>query len=605
MRPSPLDRPFPANEITDLQARINAAAPGDVIELETGTYTGRVIISGRPGLTLRAAPGADPVLTLRDPRFAAPNALWTQVVGQLYRTTEPVGLSVYFADGRRIMWAKTSAHFSQLAQLGIPTAFRNGAETLIALCGLDPRVTPLMVSASDQPVIQCIDSPRVHLEGLDVRFGGAQCIDFRGGCDDSMVYGVSVYGGRDGIRVKDGASSNVIVRRCWIANDLRPEWFYRDVKGNTAMEGSAVLLPGDRQEAEDNVIEGWFNGIQTYSAVRGSSDVQIRWNLIRDILDDAIELDGYCDRGKIYENYVADAFVGLSFDPRLVHDEGQPTLIYRNSFTLLRRPNFDRATETSAATVGRPSFIKLQPSAKDGQPYGPRDLAIYHNTIVADAEIVKGAPQGSFIAYPVRVRWFNNVFVSRVGPIVRHTGTQADGNELEGNLYWQIDRMTGRVFEDWGTPVGKKTFATMLEGARDSEAGVAARWEHAGLDAPPMLSFQMEASSLRAGSPAIASGIRLPDGLEDTSWGPDRGAWPVSPGISLYQVERSESGWVYAFGRDFDSETQVYVAGVALLDQVVLSSRQIVGRLPEQFTRPVTVSAEKGATRALLLDVTL
>src|SRR5262245_18158958 len=221
--PSPLDRPMPPEERGPvLVAALQAAQPGAVIELETGTYTGQFPIVGKPNLTLRAKPGAHVVLTHRDPRFAAVNQLWVPIAGTpgQYLTTEGVGSSIYRRNGDRILYAKSRAHFEQLIADGIPSALREAGNTLLYLSGDDPRTTPLWVSATDASVVTCEESPRRRLVGLDTRFGGAVGIDVKHGCDVMLIEGVSVYGGRDGIRVKDGLSSHVTVRRSWIANHI-------------------------------------------------------------------------------------------------------------------------------------------------------------------------------------------------------------------------------------------------------------------------------------------------------------------------------------------------------------------------------------------------
>lgn len=553
--PSPLDRPMPPNERgAELSAAIAAATPGTLIELETGTYTGRFVVAQKPDVTIRAKAGAHVVLTHRDPRFAGPNTLWTPIPGSsVYRIPEVIGSSIYRLTGERILYGKTLQHFGELVADGIPSAFRTSTETLLYLSGEDPRRTPLWVSADDGPVLACDHSARLRLEGLDVRFGGAVGINLEAGCDGSVIDAVSVYGGRDGIRLKDGLSSGVTVRRSWIANHIDRRWFYRDVKGNPIIEGSALQLPGIGQVAEENVIQGWFNGIATFCFVPtcAAVDPALRRNLIEDILDDAVELDGVTVRGEVAENLIRNAFVGFSFAPRQVRAPGEDTRVHHNAVQTTRRTLNDRD-----GSVLRPSLTKFNGAAA-------RDLVFDHNTAVGEGDLARGAPSGTGVEYPIRVRWFANVLVSRSGPLVRHTGSPADGNLFESNAYF-LREPAPNAFTNWALPLGEHSSHATLAAARSSPAGQAAGWEAFGIEADPLLARADEPSSLRAGSPAQG-----------------RGAFEPAP-RRVDATVRLPTGWVLVRGVGFDSDGR----GLGILDPIVVSSTTAFGRDPDPVPAP-------------------
>jgi len=225
--PSPLDRPMPAPERGPaLTAALAAAQPGAVIALDAGTYTGQFQVNGKANLVIRPKPGAHVVLTHRDARFAAPNTLWSPVAGSpgLYRIPQVVGSSIHRANGARILYAKDRAQLDVLIADGIPSALRGTGDTLLYLGGDDPRTTPLWISATDASVVTCDHSPQLRLEGLDIRFGGAVGIDVKA-CDDIVIDGVTIYGGRDGIRLKYADSARAIIRRSWIVNHIDPRWW--------------------------------------------------------------------------------------------------------------------------------------------------------------------------------------------------------------------------------------------------------------------------------------------------------------------------------------------------------------------------------------------
>ncbi len=535
-----------------LAAALEAAQPGAVIELETGTYTGQFPILHKPDLTLRARRGAHVVLTHRDPRFAAPNQLWSPVAGApgLYRTTEGVGSSIYRLNGNRILYAKTRAHLDQLIADGIPSALREAGDTLLYLSGDDPRTTPLWVSATDASVVTCDESPRLRLEGLDIRFGGAVGIDVKHGCDGMVIEGVSIYGGRDGVRVKDGLSQHVTVRHSWIANHIDRRWFWKDVKLNLPVEGSGVLVPGIGQRVEENVIQGWFNGVGTFCFAETcpAVDPLVRRNLIVDILDDAIEMDGVTVRGEVSENLIRDVFMGFSFAPRQVRTPGEDTWIHHNTVKVTRTPFFDR----DDGSIGRPSLTKFNGARA-------RDLLFEHNTAVGEANLARGAPSGS-LDYPIHVRWLRNILVSRKGPLVRQTGSPADGNLFEGNVY-ALGEPTGNAYQNWALPAGQTSDHATLAAARASAAGRAAGWEAQGFEAVPQFVLEGEPSSLREGSPAEG-----------------RGAFERAP-LRVDSITELPTGWIVVRGAGFESTG----SGLGVESPIVVSSTTAFARVDEDL----------------------
>jgi hypothetical protein len=407
-------------------------------------------------------------------------------------------------------------------------------------------------------VIACDRSPRLRLEGLDVRFGGAVGINFGAGCDGSVVDGVTIYGGRDGVRAKDGVSSGITVRHSWIVNSNVRRWYYRDVKGNPIIEGSALFLPGKNQRAEANIVQGWFNGISTFcfAPTCTSVDAAFQRNLIQDILDDAIELDGVTVRGEVAENLVLDTLIGFSFSPRQVQTPGEDTRVHHNAIQSTRVPPMDRPTATTPATLGHPQGTKFNSHpVVDGVPTAARDLLFENNTWVCDSECARGAPTAQQ-AYPSRVRWLRNVFVSRIGPIVREAGGPAEGNGFETNAYFLTDP-GGNLAYNWAQPYdGTRTIYKSLAEARSSPKGIAAGWEAQGVQADPLLSRPGEPSSLRTGSPAAG-----------------RGAFERVP-LRIDQTLRLATGWILVRGAGFESSG----LGLGLSAPIVVSSTTAFGR---------------------------
>lgn len=473
---SPFDRPMPPaqGEIRLIKASgglftpgslafaIQQAEPGDVIELGTGTYVGSVTVAGHSGLTIRAAPGGRPVLTTREP---VPD--WAPIEGApgQYRVPRVLGAQIYRASGVRVMVAKDRAHFDSLVGRGIAAALR-GTDTILFLEGADPRAEALVVSRDDRPAIACDRAAGLKLEGLRILVAGQQGVDLRD-CDDAELDGLTIFGANVGVRAKNGTSDRVAVRRSWIVDHPDPRWTYRDVKGNAAMEGSGLAIPGDHIVAEENVIEGVFNGVTVACPAGECRTVapRIVRNLFRDIGDDAFELDGPVDGAEVARNRVLRAFVVFSVAPRM----GEGVLHFDHNAA---QATFTYPPEPDGTLI-RPSVTKFNGAAA-------RDLLFERNTLVGEGDVARGAPSGSGNQYPVRVRWLANQLESRTGPLVRHTGAPAEGNLFEHNCY-RLQEPTANAFQNWALPLGQTSAHVSLEAARSSVAGKAAGWEREGV----------------------------------------------------------------------------------------------------------------------------
>jgi parallel beta helix pectate lyase-like protein len=302
-------------------------------------------------------------------------------------------------------------------------------------------------------VLACSNSARLKIQGLDIRFGGAVGINAVA-CEDLVIEENTIYGGRDGVRLKNGDSPRAVVRRNWIVNHIDRRWWYRDMKGNVAFEGSGIAAPGDHVRIEENIVQSWFNGIGTFLAT-GTVDPLIRGNWIVDILDDAIEMDGVCVRGEVAENLIEDAFVGFSFAPRQVQTAGEDTWVHHNTVYATRKEHFDRnlgacSDDFVGPGCGYPSGTKFNPGA-------PQDLVFEHNTIIAWKHAVRGAPSGG--PPPVHVRWYDNVLISEVAPTVRETGLVTGQNDYQRNVY-QLKTPASNMFQLWN---GTSSFSSLAK----------------------------------------------------------------------------------------------------------------------------------------------
>lgn len=544
-----------------------ALAKGGVIDLEEGTYTGAFVI-GKSDTVLRAKPGARVVLTLRDPRFAAPNALWQPIAGEpdTYTTPELVGLGVHRLKGERVLFANDAAGFDYQRSQGVPVILRSGGATKLYLGGDDPRAVPLWVSAGDAAVLACGNAARVRIEGLDIRNGGAVGIN-AAACPDLAIEGNRIFGGRDGIRLKNGDSPRARIAGNWIVNHVDRRWWYRpDAKRNAAVEGSCIAAPGDHVAIEENVCEGWFNGIgMAPIAGQATIDPLIRGNLVRDIMDDAFELDGRVVRGKISGNLVLDAYVGFSLADR-ENPSGEEIEIHHNAVAADRIELGDRSL---GACSGPPSWTGpacMFPMATKFNGAAASEIDFHHNTIVGFANAWRGSPSGG--VPPVRTRVHSNLFYSAVAPLIRITGTAEQGNDWQGNAFHVVVG-GANVFAGWA---GQSSSYGTLATAKASPGGVAAGWEASGVQGDPLFVIGGQPSSLRAGSPAEG-----------------RGAFERAP-LRVDELVELPTGWILARGAGFESDGR----GLGLVDPIVVSSSTALARERMLLAAPTEVQIDEG-----------
>lgn len=552
----PLDRGIPTQErASELTAAITAAGSGATIQLQTGRYTGSFAITGKTNLTIMPRPGAYVVVNNRDTRFLVPNALWsTTATPHVYSIGEVIGVTMWLG-ALKICVAKDQTHFDQMVAAGVRCAVRLASSTLIYLEGMDPRITPLNISNGDTPVFACSDSTGLTLRGLSIFWGGAQGINFDDSapCSNVLVEECTILGAKDAIRNKNGAGSDITYRRNWIVSYNDPRWYYRDVKGNTSMEGTALNAGGDDSTAEENIIEGWHNGIGMSPCVNPI----IRRNYFNDWQDDAIELDGVVDlgtTGEVKENMGLDGFVWLSFSPR------QPTQLEAipvsfNTFQCIKAPLEDRDIP-GQQVFGQGTKFNSHPAGTACE-----HVSLTFNTIFAYNDCFRMAP-ASQDTYPSNITCTDNIICGVQGPLVRNTGSATASNSFQRNCYFmQSGSEFSRNFavDFTGGSVSYATLALAKAGPEVTAAG----WEVAGIQADPRFVIPNVPGSLRPGSPAEG-----------------KGAWLRTP-LSVTSRTVLETGWILLRGTGFDSTG----AGLGLEDPIVVSSTTAFAR---SFIRPIT-----------------
>ncbi len=577
--PHPLDTPIPSNEISTLQATINAC-PGAgpcLIQLAAGVYTGNFNVTGKTNVTIESASGvaSDVVITSRDARFLVPNSLFTSIGGGVYTIGETFSSTIFRTDGRKVLLANDLTHFNQLVAAGIQVAL-SAATSRIYLEGANPNTTPLFISnTTNGATITCVNSPGLTIRKVSVYFGGAQGInlDDAAPCNTFTLDEVTVLGGKDAIRCKGGTQSATIVRRSWLVSSNDDRWYYRDVKGNSNMEGSAIACGGTTITHEENILQGWFNGIgfgPTGAATSANPTVQR--NLMVDLDDDAIEADGKVDIGTgagVLENRLEDGFVCLSFAPRQFN-AGVTFPISLNTMQCIKAPLEDRNVPGSQF-FGQGTKFNSHPPGTAAQW-----LTLTFNTIWSFNDTFRYAP-ASNDTWSSNIVATDNIIVGMFGPLVRMTGDANPGNSFQRNHYWLVNQ-PGDFSRGWAVDCcTQPTYATLALAKAGPEV-TAAGWETTGSEGDPSFLLTSTPSSLNAGSPATG-----------------RGAW-LGGAFTITATTNLATGWILRRGTGFTSNGNNGALGM-MNPWVVSSTTAFARRLMGSTPRP-TWGASKSSTRS-------
>jgi hypothetical protein len=400
----------------------------------------------------------------------------------------------------------------------------------------DPRHVPLVLTPFHSVPLAIDGAQHVKFQDLVIRGAGYTAVQIDQASHIEFD-NVTIWCGTYGIRASGVAHLKLL--HCGLYGSLAP-WTFRgdaskrDYPGRphrnlsrlnthalieieSGRESSVYAFPqNDHWEIANCELTDSHDGVYL-----GGINVDFHHNVLDNLQDDGIylspmylrhRLDQTVPRIRVHENRFGTMLTALAFGgPEPVNED--EAFVYRNLFDLRGRVN-----------SGRPSTRQGEPGFSSGKLIGDHGsppwstLSFYHNTVIAaepSRDVAMAALGGVRPGHPRRV--FNNIFLhlERLPALVP---PQPDADcVFDGNLYWSPD-VDGGAAEKF---FARFRASPQFEGSKQRYA--AGSSSHDRIGDPRIELAADQAGKLLQGSPAVNSGVELPDEWPDPARGGDEG----------------------------------------------------------------------------------
>jgi hypothetical protein len=486
---------------------INRAQPGDEVRLRGGVYyQGEIALprSGAPDapIVIRSYDNEEAVLDGADPT----PLIWTAMGDGVYATTTNVPeIGLVTANGARLYPYRDLPSLQNLSW-NLPGFYANGNHLYVHLTGnADPTHTALVVSRYNRGFT--VEKDYIYFVKLTFRYYGqgaeARAIYFKN-ASNNLVQDAIFAINNGGITIKEAAQRNVIQDNEFY--DTLFTWSWDAVKATGYLERGGVYF-GAPTGARGNVIRrnifhDYFDGFDICAsepmpgeAQRQTNETDVYDNLIYNVGDDGIQVDGWCSNIRLWHNTFHDVLSGISFAPLI----GGPVYAIRNLIYHFGVGN--------NMHDGRSFKFNSNRTDKSGPIY------LLHNT----ADAITATPAGLQISSGLSNGWAliyarNNVWSSTSHALNNHDiGYPVD---LDYNNLWNGNQ---DVLVRWDTA----QYATV------TAFSAATGQERHGINLNPSFINPTKGNyTLKATSPLIDAGVIIP-GINDDYKGlaPDMGAF--------------------------------------------------------------------------------
>ncbi|MEM2131298.1 MAG: right-handed parallel beta-helix repeat-containing protein, partial [Candidatus Woesearchaeota archaeon] len=428
-----------------------------------------------------------PILKANIQKFEFPNNVWQNVSfnnlnlwASDYDTTDTIFIAYYENRTNLFSYNKYEDLLNSSKPEGIYYNISN-KKILIRFKDLtkNPNQISLIISHRIPFYFTNVKGNGFVISGLNIE-GAVRCA-YIYGSDNILIENNTCVNGLKGFDVR--GTSNITISNNLIY--MKPgDFTWKDMK-LSLMETSAIYMEDNLEDvnATFNEIYGYFNGILTYSkALDKFFNIDVSYNTIYDIYDDAIEIEDFCNKGSYHHNNISDVFVGFSLSPaRALQNK---CYIYNNLIIPDKNLKWD-----NKGNYYYGECYKIV----DDLPAGYMDY--HHNTCIGRGIYTTTTKTRT----QVNSTWKNNIFFSNNQKLIEKSGLSIDGVFFDYNLYYRKDGNS--IFKYWNSDTSTIEFSSLTSAKNSNQWD--GKWDLNSLQTNPL--FIDEANydfRLRENSPA-------------------------------------------------------------------------------------------------------
>ncbi|MEM2139069.1 MAG: right-handed parallel beta-helix repeat-containing protein, partial [Candidatus Woesearchaeota archaeon] len=428
-----------------------------------------------------------PILKANIQKFEFPNNVWQNVSfnnlnlwASDYDTTDTIFIAYYENRTNLFSYNKYEDLLNSSKPEGIYYNISN-KKILIRFKDItkNPNQISLIISHRIPFYFTNVKGNGFVISGLNIE-GAVRCA-YIYGSDNILIENNTCVNGLKGFDVR--GTSNITISNNLIY--MKPgDFTWKDMK-LSLMETSAIYMEDNLEDvnATFNEIYGYFNGILTYSkALDKFFNIDVSYNTIYDIYDDAIEIEDFCNKGSYHHNNISDVFVGFSLSPaRALQNK---CYIYNNLIIPDKNLKWD-----NKGNYYYGECYKIV----DDLPAGYMDY--HHNTCIGRGIYTTTTKTRT----QVNSTWKNNIFFSNNQKLIEKSGLSIDGVFFDYNLYYRKDGNS--IFKYWNSDTSTIEFSSLTSAKNSNQWD--GKWDLNSLQTNPL--FIDEANydfRLRENSPA-------------------------------------------------------------------------------------------------------
>ena len=459
---------------SEIQKAIKQANSGDVIYLESGIYFESVVIQ-KSNLTIKAAQGANAIITSAYPEYYNHKIKWTKTEEITHQRTEKK-YSIYTAPYPSYAKFKKSMTYPSYAYIADEddnlyftyrdaTSFKYQFAAQNEVRGVFFDRDKIYIATENNPnneklfvtnrrIIELYKASNIVIDGgpkksITLKNGGRFGIiinQLKGKITE--IKNLKIINSHSGIFINQVSSGTLSIHGNICVQQLEElPWNFQkygatkdigiksgdltkiksaEALSVTHMESSGICVSvnsGGKVIIDNNRIYGYFNGI-----VSTTNDVEISNNILSDIRDDAIEIEGDTPNNIIRGNEVNCSFVGISLTPI----RKGPVYIYNNKITM----NYSEIVWNQNYRTGELSYKKVKTLKFTGltETDKTRDVHIYNNTFFSIDDVLNIGSESKPKFNPQLSTFYNNLFISG-GKLSSSFGQASDGIVYMGNIF--------------------------------------------------------------------------------------------------------------------------------------------------------------------------